>query len=187
MRSVAIAIALGIAVAARVAEAEPTWTTTRGARTVGRDPGSFILYTDATPGRFSEGAVISKQPIRLPFRLDVTWRRLGPEAGRSMHLTVAGGVVLIKSGKLAFWAYDDVAFTKAGWRSVTGLRAHDEHAVSVVQDHREIVVSIDGAEAARFPFVMTMETAHIGVGMKGATGHRTAIFVRTLAVHGSSQ
>lgn len=165
----------------QLAVASPAWRTSRGDSTPGREAGSFVLFTDAAPGRFSEGAVVSTEPVRLPFRIDVTWRRLGPEAGRSMHVTVAGGVVLIKSGKLALYGYDEGAFARAGWRA-SPAQAHDEHRISVVQTRSEVVVTIDGTEAARFPFVVAMETAPVGVGMKGATGHRSAIFVRALAV-----
>ena len=50
------------------------------------------------------GELISVEEVALPYRFTVTWRRLGVEAGRSMHVLVAGGVVLIKAGAINFYA-----------------------------------------------------------------------------------
>ena len=183
MRIATLVLVVLVVLLARHVQAEPTWTTTRGTRTTGRAPGSFILYTDAAPGWFSEGAVISKEPVALPLRLDVTWRRLGPEAGRSMHVTLAGGVLLLRTGKISFWPYDDAAFAGIGWKPVPALRAHDEQTIVVTQDQHEIVVALDGREVARFPFSTMMTSAPVGIGMKGGSGYRSAIRVRALAVH----
>ena len=63
-----------------------------------------------------------------------------------------------------------------------GLRAHDEHRVSVVQDAREVALSIDGAEVKRFAFAAARERGRVGVGFKGASGNRSRLWVRSIAV-----
>ncbi len=162
------------------AAAEP-WRATRGSlEAIGN--GGYFLASDAAPGRYSEGELVSRDAIALPFRLEVTWRRLGPEAGRSMHVTVAGGVVLIKSGAVAFYAYDDAAFGSVPWRAVPGYATHDEHVVTVAQDGREVRVMLDGRPIARYALAVTRASAYVGVGMKAAPGLRSSIYVRSLAV-----
>jgi hypothetical protein len=118
----------------------------------------------------------------LPYALDVTWRRLGPEAGRSMHITVGGGVVLIKDRKVALYAYDEALFEAQGWTPIPGYRSHDRHTVTVTQDHRQVAVAVDGVPAARFPLALAADEAVIGVGFKGATGFRSRIYVEDVVV-----
>jgi hypothetical protein len=162
------------------AAAEP-WRATRGSLEA-TGSGGYFLTSDAAPGRYSEGELVSRDAVALPFRLEVAWRRLGPEAGRSMHVTVAGGVVLIKSGAVAFYAYDDAAFGAAPWHVVPGYATHDEHVVTVAQDAREVRVAIDGQPIARYALAVSRASAYVGVGMKAAPGLRSAIYVRSLAV-----
>jgi hypothetical protein len=176
-----IALALVFVLAMDVAAAEP-WMVTRGTMDRGRQPGSFVLATEAAPARFSDGEVVTRDAVRLPYRLDVTWRRLGPEAGRSMHVTVAGGVVLIRSGKIGLYAFDEARFAAAGWTPLPGYDAHAEHAVCVVQTHETIAVTIDGRQVARFSLPVAHESVRPGIGMKGAPGFRSTIYVRSLSV-----
>lgn len=168
---------------ARVSAADPlAWRAQRGSAEPGRLPGSYLVASDAAPGRYSEATLLSASPVALPYRFSVTWRRLGPEAGRSMHVIVAGGVVLIKTGKIAFYAYDDAAFASGEWQDLPGYRAHDEHRVEVAQDARRVVVTIDGEPAATFALPVSRTMARVGVGMKAAPGLRSAIYVHDLDV-----
>jgi hypothetical protein len=159
-----------------------TWIATRGAMEPGRTPGSFWLTTEAVPGRFSNGEVMSTEPVELPYRIDVRWRRIGPEGGRSMHVTVAGAVILIQSGRVGVYAFDEVALEAQGWTPVPELRTHDEHTISVIQDAREVTILVEGKEVARYPVVVTRRSTKVGVGMKGAKGYRSRIYVRSIAV-----
>ena len=159
-----------------------TWDLARGALQPSLAAGGFLLATDASPSRFSDGELVASEPVALPYRLDVTWRRLGPEAGRSLHVAVIGGVVLIKTGAVAFYAFDEARFAADGWTPVPGLRTHDEHRVSVVQDVRTVALTVDGAEVKRFAFAAARGQGRVGVGFKGASGNRSRLFVRALAV-----
>lgn len=159
-----------------------TFIATRGVMEPGRAAGSFWLTTEAAPGRFSAGEVIASEPINLPFRIDVAWRRIGPEAGRSMHITVADAVVLIRNGKVGLYAFDDARFVAAGWTPLPGFDSHLEHAISVQQDARAVIVSVDGKPAATFSLATTRASYRPGVGMKGAPGFRSVIYVRSLAI-----
>lgn len=159
-----------------------TWRATRGTVARGRLPGSLILASDGAPGRYSVGELISAEEIALPYRVTVTWRRLGGEGGRSMHVLVAGGVVLIKAGRINFYAYDDAAFAAVDWQPLAAASAQDEHTVVVTQDARAVVVEVDGAPAARYPVTVRRARAHVGVGMKAAPGHRSKLYLRALAV-----
>ncbi|MBL0217501.1 MAG: hypothetical protein IPQ07_26960 [Myxococcales bacterium] len=164
-----------------VAWASP-WKPTRGTLEPGRLAGSFVLSSDAAPGRYSEGAMITSEPVALPYTLEATWRRLGPEAGRSMHVLVAGGVVLIKSGAIAFYAYDDAAFAQGEWRPLAGHQAQAEHVIAVQQDPHRVIVKLDGAEVARYELEVVRPNAHLGFGMKAAPGLRSSILVRAITI-----
>ncbi|CAN5688985.1 hypothetical protein BH11MYX3_BH11MYX3_36870 [soil metagenome] len=157
------------------------WRTSRGLLERGRIAGSYLLTSDAAPGRYSEATMISIEPVALPYTVTATWRRLGPEAGRSMHVLVGGGVVLIKSGAIALYAYDDAAFAQGDWRPIAAQTQAD-HVVSVHQDARSVTVSIDGAAVAHYDLATTRETAHVGFGMKSAPGLRSSIYVRAIAI-----
>lgn len=170
-----------VAALAGSASASP-WKATRGTLETGRAAGSFLLTTDAAPGRYSEAAMITTTPVVLPFTLSATWRRLGPEAGRSMHVLVAGGVVLIKTGAIAFYAYDDASFAQGDWTPTAANTVSTAHAIAVHQDAHRVTVMIDGAEVAHYDLEVARATANIGFGQKGAPSMRSAILVRDLAV-----
>jgi hypothetical protein len=182
-RSLVIAIAMAVATGAAADDGGAIrWKATRGTVAAGKLPGSRILASDAAPGRYSVGELITADEIALPYRFTIAWRRTGVEAGRSMHVLVAGGVVLIKQGAINFYAYDDAAFASTAWQPLAGHAAQDEHTVVVTQDAREVVVTVDGAPAARYSLAVTRARAHLGVGMKAAPGHRSKLYLRSLAV-----
>lgn len=191
--TIAMTIAMAVA-SGRRADAEPgaepatkpEWKVTRGSLEPGKLAGSFLLSSDAAPGRYSEATMVTATEIALPLQVAATWRRLGPEAGRSMHVLVAGGVVLIKSGAIAFYAYDDAAFASGEWRPLANHAAHDEHAISVRQDAHAVEVSLDGAVVARYALAVSRATAHVGFGMKAAPGLRSTIYLREIAISTAS-
>lgn len=157
-----------------------TWRATRGTVAAGRVAGSYVISSDAAPGRYSEGGMVTTEAIALPYTLSARWRRLGPEGGRSMHVFVIGGVVLIRDGAITLYAYDDTKFADGNWRELPGYRAHVEHAIAVTQDDRTVTVVIDGGEAARFELVAPRTDGHLGFGMKSGPGSRTTIYVRDI-------
>ena len=175
-----------IAVLASPADASP-WKTTRGTLEAGRAPGSFVLTSDAAPGRYSEAGMITVAPVALPFTLTATWRRLGPEAGRSMHVLVAGGVVLIKTGAIAFYAYDDASFAQGDWKPVAATPVASEQTVVVHQDAHHVTVSLDGTHVATYDLEVARPNAPIGFGMKAAPSMRSAILVREIGVRPHSR
>ena len=158
------------------------WKATRGTVAAGKLAGSYVLASDAAPGRYSQGELVSVDEVALPYRFTFTWRRVGPEAGRSMHVLVAGGIVLLKQGAINFYPYDDAAFAEQPWQPLAGHRAQDEHTLVVTQDAREVIVTIDGTPAARYPLAIARTKAHVGVGMKSAPGWRSKIYLRALAI-----
>lgn len=172
---------LVIAALAAAAHASP-WKTTRGTLEAGRAPNSFVLTTDAAPGRYSEAGLITAAPVALPYTLSARWRRLGPEAGRSMHVLVAGGVVLIKAGAIAFYAYDDASFAQGDWTPIALDPIGAEHAIAVHQDAARVTVSIDGTVVATYGLAVARPSAHVGFGHKGAPSMRSSILVRDLAL-----
>ncbi len=179
MRFAALAV-LGLT---GLAAAEPVaWKPTRGTMQPGVDAGSFILTSDAAPARYSNGEVVSTSEVALPYRFDIRWRRLGPEAGRSMHVTVAGGVLLFRTGRMTLYAFDEVKLAAEGWRTVPALAVHDEQAITVIQDRHAITVLLEGKQIARFTLEVPNSKSIIGVGMKAAPGFRSSIYVRSLVV-----
>jgi hypothetical protein len=147
-----------------------------------QQPGGFILFTDASPSRFSDGELVSPDLLGLPLELDVTVRRLGPEAGRSLHFGVVGGVVLLKGGALSLWAYNDPNSSLEGWIPVPGLRTHDEHRVRVVQTTAEVTVFLDEVELKRYRMSSGRTRGRVAIGFKGASGNRSALHVQRLSV-----
>ena len=158
------------------------WKATRGSLAPGLAHGSFVLSSDGAPGRYSEAGMITVEPVALPYTIEASWRRLGPEAGRSMHVLVAGGVVLIKNGAIAFYAYDATAFAQGDWKPLAGHQAQAEHAVKVTQDKQRVAVFLDGAQVAQYDLPVARDTAHVGFGMKSAPGYRSAIYLRGVRV-----
>lgn len=178
---------LALCALAGVATAE-TWKTTRGTLERGRAPNSFFLTSDGAPGRYSEAGMITSEPVPLPYSIEASWRRVGPEAGRSMHVLVAGGVVLIKNGAIAFYAYDDAAFAQGDWKDLAGHLAQAEHRVKVTQDAQGVTVFLDGAQVAHYDLPVARATANIGFGMKSAPGYRSAVYLRDIAIaHGAQK
>lgn len=178
MKALLIVAALGAA-----ARAEPRWKASAGGTVEpGRLPGSYVVSSDAAPGRYSEASMVTVEPVALPYTVSARWRRLGPEAGRSMHVIVDGGVVLVKSGAISFWAYDNVEVPGAAWRPLPGYAAHAEHAIRVAQDARGVTVTIDGAVVATYAVPTQHARATIGFGMKSAPGVRSAIYLRDVGV-----
>lgn len=175
-------LALALVSALAGPAAADTWKTTRGTLAPGRTANSYVLTSDGAPGRYSEAGMITAAPVALPYSLAATWRRLGPEAGRSMHVLVAGGVVLIKAGAIAFYAYDDAAFAQGDWKDLPGHFAQAEHLVKVTQDSRSVTVFLDGTEVAHYDLAVARTTASIGFGMKSAPGYRSAIYLRDVTV-----
>lgn len=141
-----------------------------------------VLTTDGAPGRFSDGEVRGSTRVRIPYQLDVTWRRLGPETGRSMHVLVADGVLLVRDHKISLYAYDESAFAALGWTQVPGLRAHELQHLTVTQDRREVRVEHGGAVVARFALPVTRDEAEVGLGFKGAGGFRSRMHVHAYGV-----
>ncbi|MBL9016184.1 MAG: hypothetical protein JNL83_18495 [Myxococcales bacterium] len=185
----ALALALvsalaGTATADADAAHADAWKATRGTLAPGRAPDSFVLSSDGAPGRYSEAGMITVKPVALPYTLEATWRRLGPEAGRSMHVLVAGGVVLIKNGAIAFYAYDAgaTAFGQGDWKPLAGHGAQAEHAVKVTQTKDKVTVMLDGAQVAQYDLAIARDAAHVGFGMKSAPGYRSAIYLRDVTV-----
>ncbi len=159
-----------------------TWVATRGALAPGRAPGSFWVTTAPVPGRFTSGDAMADADVHLPYQLDVRWRRIGPEAGRSLHVIIAGGVLLVQSGRVALYTYDEAALAARGWTAVPGLDTHREHVIGVRQDTREVRVSVDGVEVLRQALVTSRAATKVGVGLKGAGGYRSALLVTSIAV-----
>jgi hypothetical protein len=131
--------------------------------------------------------MITTEPVALPFKLEATWRRLGPEAGRSMHVLVGGGIVLIKSGAIAFYAYDDAAFAQGDWKPIAGHQAQAPHALVIEQDKQRVIVKLDGTEVGRYDLPTTRDSANIGFGMKSGPGFRSSIYIRDIRINGQSR
>ena len=185
--TVQLALTVIVVSAALAASADPaarplTWTATRGSVQPGLLPGSLVLATDAAPGRYSEGSVAAPLPVSIPFQLDATLRRLGPEAGRSLHLGILGGIVLIKTGAVSLWGFSDSKYNFEGWSPLPGMRTNDEHRFTVLQDERTVVLSVDGVEVKRFSLVAARKRGPVGIGFKGASGLRSRLYVRSLSV-----
>lgn len=180
----AIAALVSLASPAIADPERPTdaWTAQRGEVEPGLAPGSYLISSDAAPGRYSEAAMMASSEIELPYQLDLHVRRLGPEAGRSVHVIVGGGIVLIKQNAILFYAYDDAAFAQQGWKPVTDYKANDDHAIRVRQDHRQVTVTLDGRPPVTFALPVSRTRARVGVGMKSAPGYRSQLLVHDLVV-----
>lgn len=158
------------------------WTVIRGTIQAGRGCGRYVLATDAAAARFSSVEVTWRAEVTLPYQARVSWRRLGPEGGRSLSVVILGAVVLIKDGAVALYPWDEAAFAAHGWEPVDGLRTHDEHAVEVTQTSTEVVVRLDGAVVASWALAVSNARGRVGLAAKGASGHRSKVSIRDFAV-----
>ena len=58
------------------------WDVSRGSLRPAGACGAYLAATDATPGSFSYLELLYRKPLHAPLDVEVTWRRIGPEAGK---------------------------------------------------------------------------------------------------------
>ncbi len=184
-----VALVLGvIAAGVGAAHAQPSpcparvedWRVSQGDLQPGRACGSYIAASNGASIAYSFAQITWRQPVTLPYRVTVTWRRLGSDT-RSLELHLLGAVVLIFDHKIAMWV-DDATFGLDGWHALPGYRTRAAHTVSVVQRVDGLEVEVDGRPVRRWRFAPEQTTDRISVAFKGQRGTREKVWFRDFAV-----
>ena len=163
-----------------------SWMVGRGELLPGGACGSFLLTTDAEDHAESLGDVRWKQPVDLPYELEVRWRRLDPAGGRTMWLTLVGGDLLFKTGAIG-WYVSPAQFRQSGFRRIAGLSSHDEHRFAIRQTAELVELRIDGKLSARIPFRPGKRRSRVGIGFNGARGYRSSLRFADFVVRSGAQ
>jgi hypothetical protein len=152
---------------------------TYGALAPGLACGSFIATTDAWNGPFSRAEFVHDPPVSTPFAVQVTWQRLGPDAGESLSIVLPQGYLLLRRGQFGFYAYSESGFR---WLDLPGFSPHRESTVRVEQRPQDITLWVDGQRAGVIPFVAGRTVGTVGIGFKGAPGYRSRMRFRDFSV-----
>ncbi len=168
----------------RSARAEPctvdAWRATSGAVVAAPGCAGFVATTDGSPSSFSYGRIEHAQPLAIPYRVTLAWRRLGAER-RTLELDVGGAIVLFRDGQLAFYV-DNAQFQITGWQPLPGLHTRRAQRVSVRRDRREVRVALDGVEVARWQFPTDDQTVRFAIAFKGGSGQRARMWFGDVAI-----
>ena len=178
--------ALAVLVGAGPAAAEPpchdldAWVATQGDLQPGRACGSFVAATNGATIAYSFGQFMTRTPVAPPYRVSVTWRRLGSDA-RTLELHLLGAVVLFGNDEFALWI-DDARFELDGFHPLPGYRTRAVHRVSAVQRADAIEVAVDGVRVGRWAFQAPAGAAPIAIAFKGQRGARERIWFGDVAI-----
>ena len=178
--------ALAVLVGAGPAAAEPpchdldAWVATQGDLQPGRACGSFVAATNGATIAYSFGQFMTRTPVAPPYRVSVTWRRLGSDA-RTLELHLLGAVVLFGNDEFALWI-DDARFELDGFHPLPGYRTRAVHRVSAVQRADAIEVEVDGVRVGRWAFQAPAGAAPIAIAFKGQRGARERIWFGDVAI-----
>ena len=148
-----------------------------GAWLVGRgelvaEPGcAWVLTTDAEDHAESIGDARLREPVTLPYELELRWQRLDPGGGRTMWLSLVGGDLLFKNGSVA-WFNTLQQLQRDGYLRIPALSSHVEHRFTVRQTESLVELRIDGKLSARFAYRTGKRRGRVGVGFNAAGGYR---------------
>lgn len=156
------------------------WEVSQGDLQAGRTCGSYVAATNGATIAYSFGQVTWKAEVSAPYRVSVTWRRLGSDT-RSLELHLLGGVVILGDDKIGLWI-DDPSFEIDGFHELKGYRTRAIHRVSAVQRADAIEVEVDGVMVARWALRAPTAAAQISVAFKGQRGAREKIWFKDFAV-----
>lgn len=173
---------------ASVARAEPlpcsseldAWEVIEGQLLPGARCGRFVARTNGSATAYSIGTIVRRDPVALPYRLRVEWRRLGSEP-RALELGLVGAILMLGHDKAGLWI-DDAQFARDGWRPLPGYRTHASTVIEVEQDAREVRLLVGGKLALRWPLASRATSGKVSLIWKGATGGRSSVEIARLTV-----
>lgn len=156
------------------------WEATQGDLQPGRTCGSFIAATNGATLAYSFGQVTWRAPVTVPYRMSLTWRRLGSDT-RPIELQLLGAVVLFAEDEVALWI-DDPTFELDGWHPLPGYRTRRQHRVSVEQRVDAVEVAVDGVVVGRWRLRAPTTAGPIAVAFKGHRGARERLWFTDVAI-----
>lgn len=182
----AAGLTLAFAPAAARAEADcPStlgdWVVEHGGLRAGLGCGVFLGTTDGWSGPFSYGHFLQVKPVTLPYRVEVTWQRLGSDGGEPLELVLLGSILLIKNGHWGLYTYSEPDFY---WRPFQGFSSHRRSTVRVEQRAEQIVVWVDGVLIGGAAFAAPTSTGQVGVRFKGSSSYRSRLWFRDFKAQG---
>ena len=156
------------------------WVVSQGELSPGQACGSYIGATNGATTMYSFGQFTSTRVATLPYRVTVTWRRIGSDA-RTLELHLLGAALLIGTDRLGLWI-DDPTFEVDGFHRLPGHSTADTHTVSVVQRRDEVEVSVDGKIVDRWSFHPRISSATVALAFKGGRGARPRMWFRDFRI-----
>lgn len=171
---------LGVLVGAGPVAAAPpchdldAWDAAQGDLQPGVACGSYVAATNGATIAYSFGQIMTRARVTPPYRVSVTWRRLGSDT-RTLELHLLGAVVLFGNDEFALWT-DDAHFELDGFHPLPGYRTRATHRVSVVQRADEVEVEVDGVRVGRWAFRAPPGAAPISIAFKGQRGARERVW-----------
>jgi hypothetical protein len=145
------------------------WEIVRGTLTDAGACGAYLGATDGGNGSFSYGDFLYRRPMHPPLDVEVTWRRVGPESGKSLELRLLGALILLRDDEYGLYVWNEASFE---WRKLPGYKVHEEHRISAHQTATTLSFSVDGKPVDSWRLDMGGEH-RIGVAAKGARGYRS--------------
>lgn len=170
MIRIAVLLSISSTVHAAPCETSDRWIVTQGELAPGQACGSWIGSTNANTVAYSIGQFTLATEVTLPYRITVTWRRLGADA-RALELHLLGAALLLGEQRIGLWI-DDASFETDGFHPLPKHSTRDEHEVSVIQRATGIEVSVDGRAVDRWTFRTTISRGKPAIAFKGGRGTR---------------
>lgn len=161
-------------------DATDAWDAVQGDLQPGRACGTMVAATNGASIAYSFGQLTWKRPVTVPYRVTVTWRRLGTDT-RTLEVQLIGAVVLFGNDEVALWI-DDPTFEADGWHPVARYRPRDLHTIEVVQRSSEVTVAIDGRVVRRWPVRAERRQGKVGLAFKGQRGAREKVWLGAATV-----
>lgn len=143
--------------------------------------GVFVGIAGPKVSTFSYAEFRRREPVTVPYRVQVTVQRLSADSERAVELHVLGGIVLLKDGHYALYA-TEAQFARSGWQPLPSLRLHEPTRIEVVQSEHHVVLRVDGRLVERWSHVSVPRSGKLGLAFKGIPDYRARLWFGELRV-----
>lgn len=161
------------------------WVVSQGELSTGQACGAYVGATNGATIMYSFGQFTSTREATLPYRVTVTWRRIGSDA-RTLELHLLGAALLIGEDRIGLWI-DDPTFEVDGYHRLPGHSTSDVHTLSVIQRRDGLEVSLDGRVVDRWAFRPRIARGPVAVAFKGGRGARARMWFRDFRIENLDQ
>jgi hypothetical protein len=152
------------------------WHVASGSLAAGAGCDRMVGATDGATDGASRGRFARIEEVSVPYRVDLTWRRIDDDGHHPLELHFLGGWLLLRDG--AFGVYlSEAQWQEEGWRERPELSTRREMAVRVEHRGQHVKIWIDGAQLGEWRMANAPALGTIEVGLRGDPGRRSrAVF-----------